>query len=550
MLEFHRKKDTSIIYSSTQKDNSQKTSEQSKTLYDYILKHDSQINDIKNEVINLKSQTMELAMKSSFSHNSKNSNTFLYNSENSNLFLSQIKKFKNEIKDELMSNINDIINTCLQQFREDFENLKEEMIINDEQISKKKITEINNSLENINQKLIINTEEKNNLENNILNRVNNDKIEINNTTGNIMKRIDNFDMDFDRLIISLKNQFLNSANTINQLQLSKVNIIDYEKQMDTINQNIDELNNKIEKIELNVNRKTNAINNYNLENKNDSNIVNDSIYKDNKKNNILNDNGNNIEIKKELYIFKNDLYNDLEKINLKILNELKNQADDIKILFKEMHNLENRINTQTLFQINQDFNSSTNKNIQNNFLSYLDLKLSKKANLDQLNFALETQAKLNEAFSSASRISRFCWDSDGTLKDDKFIKWSIQNINTALDVFKWEKNSENIQILQNGVYKVVLGLIGLDIKKKFGIIFNDEENIVIDSSLNNTSLYDNDINNDKGNIQFMIKYIACVENTNIKAILFNNKNNCNDNEIDNNSNDNSEEAFLEIIKII
>ncbi len=165
-----------------------------------------------------------------------------------------------------------------------------------------------------------------------------------------------------------------------------------------------------------------------------------------------------------------------------------------------MHNLENRINTQTLFQINQDFNSSTNKNIQNNFLSYLDLELSKKANLDQLNFALETQAKLNEAFSSASRISRFCWDSDGTLKDDKFIKWSIQNINTALDVFKWEKNSENIQILQNGVYKVVLGLIGLDNKKKFGIIFNDEENIVIDSSLNNTSLYDNDINNDKGNI--------------------------------------------------
>ena len=466
MLEFHRKKDTSVIYSSTQKDNSQKTSEQSKTLYDYILKHDSQINDIKNEVLNLKSQTMELAMKSSFSHNSKNSNTFLYNSENSNLFLSQIKKFKNEIKDELMSNINDIINTCLQQFREDFENLKEEMIINDEQISKKKITEINNSLENINQKLIINTEEKNNLENNILNRVNNDKIEISNTTENIMKRIDNFDMDFDRLIISLKNQFLNSANTINQLQLSKVNIIDYEKQMDTINQNIDELNNKIKNIELNVNNKANAINNYNLENKNDSNMVNDSIYKDNKKNNILNDNGNNIEIKKELYIFKNDLYNDLEKINLKILNELKNQADDIKILFKEVHNLENRINTQTLFQINQDFNSSTNKNIQNNFLSYLDLELSKKANLDQLNFALETQAKLNEAFSSASRISRFCWDSDGTLKDDKFIKWSIQNINTALDVFKWEKNSENIQILQNGVYKVVLGLIGLDNKKK------------------------------------------------------------------------------------
>ena len=46
----------------------------------------------------------------------------------------------------------------------------------------------------------------------------------------------------------------------------------------------------------------------------------------------------------------------------------------------------------------------------------------------------------------------------------------------------------------------------------------------------------------------MIKYIACIENTNIKAIIFNNKDNENDN--DNNENDNSEEAFLEIVKII
>ena len=38
----------------------------------------------------------------------------------------------------------------------------------------------------------------------------------------------------------------------------------------------------------------------------------------------------------------------------------------------------------------------------------------------------------------------------------------------------------------------------------------------------------------------MEKYIACIENTNIKAIIFNN----------NQNNDNSEEAFLEITKII
>ena len=183
---------------------------------------------------------------------------------------------------------------------------------------------------------------------------------------------------------------------------------------------------------------------------------------------------------------------------------------------------------------------------------YLESELSKKANLDQLNFALEAQSKLNEAFSSATRMTRLCWDSDGELKDDKFIKWSIQNINIALDVFKLEQNSENIKILQNGVYKVVFGLIGLDYKKSIGIIFNNDENIVVDSNiynvnnLNNLYENENEMNNDKGNVQFMIKYIACIENTDIKAIIYNN----NDKNNSNNSNDNSEEGFLEITKII
>ena len=561
MLQFQRKKDTNILYAITQKDtnNSFLSSDQSKTMYDYILKHDSQINNINFEIQNLKSQLIELAMKSSFPPGSKNNNscTYINNTENNNLFLSQIKKFKNEIKNELMLSINDMINSNIKKFEEKFENLKEEIDINDDKISIKKISEINNSLENINQKLLINNEEKNNLENIILNRVNNDKIEINNTTENIIKRIDNLDMDFDRLIISLKNQFLNSANTINQLQLSKVNINTYENQIEEIKHYIENINNKMENI-IN-NNSGNYIKDFNFIKQNKNNIFNENnINKD--KNIVPND--DDIEIKKELNVFKNDLYNDLEKINLKMLNELKNQADDIKLLYQEINYLKNKINTDTKLKSpnNQELNSSNNNLlnaidnsiiIPNNMHSYLESELSKKANLDQLNFALEAQSKLNEAFSSATRMTRLCWDSDGELKDDKFIKWSIQNINTALDVFKWEQNSENIKILQNGVYKVVLGLIGLDYKKNIGIIFNNDENIVVDSNIYNTNninnLYENEFNNnDKGNVQFMIKYIACIENTDIKAIIFSN----NDKNNSNNSNDNSEEGFLEITKII
>ena len=543
MLEFQRKKDTNVLGAVTYRENSFFT-DQSKTIYDYVLKHDSQIKEIQSEMFNFKSQLIELAMKSSFTQNANNSINLINSSENNGLFLSQIKKFKNEMKNEIMISLNEILNTNKKDLREQIENLKGDFeSIIEERKNSKKLLEINHSLENINQKLIINSEEKNNLENEILNKVNSHKIELNNTTENIIKRIDNFDMDFDRLIQSLKSQFLEINKSINQLELSKLNINDNEKQIEIINKNMEELNSKMELILSQQNKTIN-----NLSSKNNSNF---------NKNNINNE--DDFGIKQDLMAFKNDLYSDLEKINLKILNELKNQADDIKILYQDLHSLElktdkkvnlNNANIQinpnlctpnrNILNIFDNIGKDQNQNSPNNLISYIDSELSKKANLDQLNFALETQAKLNEAFSSASRISRFCWDSDGVLKDEKYIKWSIQNINTALDVFQWEKNSENITILQNGVYKIVFGLIGLDTKKNFGIIFNDDENVILDSTKDIEKENNNDISGDKGNIKFMEKYIACVENTCIKAIMFNNNDNI----------DNSEEAFLEITKII
>ena len=240
-----------------------------------------------------------------------------------------------------------------------------------------------------------------------------------------------------------------------------------------------------------------------------------------------------------------DVWEDVKGTSQKMQNkeELKNIKNKLRDI--NFHSPKN-LSLKSLNLIDKYDNPAENINSLN-LLSIMETELSKKANLDQLNFALETQSKLNEAFSSASRISRFCWDSEGVLKEDKYIKWSIQNINTALDVFKWENNSESINILQNGVYKIVIGLIGLENNKNFGIIFNDDENIIVDSrdNLNNNFRMSDtgneiDITSDKNNVKFMEKYIACVENTKLKAIIFNN----------NDSNDNSEEAFLEIVKII
>ena len=539
MQDFQRKKDTFLLFNNSvsQRDNSFIYSEQSKNLYDFVLKHDNQIKRMENEMTNLKSQILDIKMK--FPTNSQNislSNNFLTFDENNtnNSYLNKIIQIKEDIKNEIIKDINNILIAQKKETKENFENFKKEIqLINEEKINNSKILEINDSLENLNQQLIQKEEEKSNLENIILNKINNDKIEINSITNNINKRIDSLDLDFDRLVQSLKNQFLTNANTLNQLEISKVNTTDFENQINSINQSLEVINNKL--------------NSNNLQDRN-------KVYKKAiNKTEIYNNEDIIYDLNKKIADLKEEIYIDLEKINLKILNELKNQANDIKLLFqkfqyyedpnKSISNKERDVNFD--YQKNITLDNSTDNSNKINVLSILDTELSKKANLDQLNFALETQSKLNEAFSSASRICRFCWDSEGLLKDDKYIIWTIQNINTALDVFKWENNSENITIIQNGVYKIVFGLIGLEKNKNFGISFNDEENIIFNSKMNNNADMENenDINNEKNNVKYLEKYIACAENTKLKAIIFEkNNNDFND--------DNSEEAFLEITKII
>ena len=540
MQDFQRKKDSFLLFNSmSQRDNSYIYTEQSKNLYDFVLKHDNQIKRIENDMSNFKSQIIDIKMKFPLNTQANNnSNNILSNDDNNmnNSYLNKIIEIKEDIKNDLMKDINNLLIAQKNEMKENFENFKKEIeVYNENNINKNKIFEINDNLETLNQQLIKKDMEKNNLEDVILNKINNDKIEVNNITNSINKRLDNFDLDFDRLVQSLKNQFSTNANTLNQLEQTKVNITDFENKIILMNQNFEKINKKLSFIDL----QDKTIFNKKKINKIDTNDKDNIIY----------------EFEKNFQSLKNEIYDDIEKINLKILNELKNQANDIKLLFQKFQFYEesNRTISNKDRDINFDYlknvsleNSTDNSN-KMNIISLLDSELSKKANLDQLNFALETQSRLNEAFSSASRICRFCWDSEGLLKDDKFIIWSIQNINTALDVFKWENNSENITIIKNGVYKIVFGLIGLEKNKNFGISFNDDENLVMSTNNNSTNDLENenDINNEKGNVKYLEQYIACAENTKIKAIIFENINTNTEFK-----DDNSEEAFLEISKII
>ena len=355
----------------------------------------------------------------------------------------------------------------------------------------------------------------------------NDNMEILNNKLNIFN--DEYKSELDNEIEMMKNELINHEKLIMSLKNNKLDKVDFDENINIINNNFDKINEKV--LSLQLEKKEND----------------DDIKNKNK--------NSNLEIK-DLKKIKQEIYADFEKINLKILNELKNQAYDIKSLYQELQSntkdsIKNALTTED--DISSDNIYNNNKIL--NSIYKIEKELEKKVNIEHLNFALSAQSKLNEALNSTCQICRMCWDSEGILLNNKYILWSSQNINTALNIFKWETNSENILILQKGVYKIVVGLIGLENDKYIKIYFNDYnkneetindyENNDIRNLNNNNNYYYNTIEwnsgNEKGNVIFIEKYFACVENTEIKVCLI---------DTENNNKDISEEAFLELNKII
>ena len=358
-------------------------------------------------------------------------------------------------------------------------------------INKEITNQLNENIELLNNKLVLFTNEyKSELENEI-------------------NQIKNELMNHDKLLISLKNDKLDKV-------YFNENILDFKN-------NFDKLNRKIKQ--------------------------NQTVIKSNE-DDIINNKNKSVNLdSKDLKKFKKEIYSDFEKINLKILNELKNQAYDIKSLYQELQN-NSKINIKNSINNEDDaFNENFKYSKIIRIINSMEEELSKKVNLEHLNYALNAQSKLNEALNSTSQICRMCWDSEGILTENKYIKWSSQNINTALNIFKWTSNLDTIKILKKGVYKIVVGLIGLEYDKSIKVCFNDiNNNYEIDYGKNNIignkykyNIDDWNNGNDKGNIKFIEKYFACVENTEIKICLVDNENG---------NNDISEEAFLELKKII
>ena len=353
-----------------------------------------------------------------------------------------------------------------------------------------------------------NFEEKNELKDFIINQINTQlKENFEMLNNKIILFNDEYKSELNNEIEKINNELLNHDKLLKTLKNNKLDKIDFDKNISDIKRNFEDLNEK------------------RIQNKYEMKINDNDIFRKSLNSNSFLEIQNIKKLKKEIY-------SDFEKINLKILNELKNQAYDIKSIYQELQS-NSKINLKNSMNLEED-TENTNYSQIINTINNLEKELSKKVNLEQLNFAFQTQSKLNEALNSTCQICRMCWNSEGILSKKKYIKWSSQNINTALNIFNWERDSDTIKILQKGVYKIVVGLIGLENDKKINICFNE-----INKYENEYSNYN--IESSSGNVKYIEKYFACVENTDIKIWLI---------DEENNNNDTSEEAFLELEKII
>jgi hypothetical protein len=95
---------------------------------------------------------------------------------------------------------------------------------------------------------------------------------------------------------------------------------------------------------------------------------------------------------------------------------------------------------------------------------------------------MDNQAIINDALCSENCIARWYWKS-GQVKNGYAIPWEIQTVNTAPDVFFWEKEKTSIFITTEGLYEITMGIFA-EKKPTVQILINGEPVI---SAVNSSS---------------------------------------------------------------
>ena len=519
-ITFQRKKEFSSYTQPIQSD-------QSKTIYDFVLKQDTQIKSLEKEILNLKNDILLLSSKVPLLESKSNDQI---TKTDLNILLPTIPT-KEEIKS--------MIKIELEKSKEKEEIQREIDIIKKEnETTKKEITSINTKVNNLEAKLKEKDKEDNT--NVIVDQVNKAIGGIEKKTFTITsqlkqnieeyiiktnKKLSDIDNDFDRLIDSLKTQFQSVNETILQFDKTKLDIKDISKYISEPRASTP--------LTYHSNTQSNLFDNFRFHTIEPSTTKSQKISNlsatifDQFDTNIRNANStviNSNQMKQDLIALKHDIISDFEKINNKILNELQNQANDIKTLYSELH--QNELTDGDSMKLSS-------------LIYQLDSEVNKKANIEQLNYALEAQAKINDAFCSANKLARWSWGDDGLVNENGIIIWTIQNINTSLDVFSWENDSETIYVNVKGIYRISAGVVFSDKKRKIYININNETLMISKD----------DIPNDESSLIYVEKYFALGDETKIQVGVIMDKKKEEEIKLNINGECNAE-GFLEIKKVI
>ena len=300
--------------------------------------------------------------------------------------------------------------------------------------------------------------------NNLMRILNNklDKNDINNIIDELIEKINEIndtkfkalDIDFDRFIESVKNQFNNVNNAVNKLSKDKIDKIFFEERLNT---------------KLDTRKLLNELDKQNQENKmkiNDINIKNK-------------ENLENMNIK-------------IEEIQMDSNNQIEGLKDDIKNIIKELNSLTN----------NSQYNFDLVIKEKNNFDFYKNETTNKLNNLFE---KIESKIDINIFNKNIIKIQEELKNYANNIAQDKITYNEVENIIKNLN----EKNGENLTNNKNNFDTKLSAINDKMLSLEKNSINNDQLNNTIEAKINEINI---EINkrafiNDISNINNKIKKI-------------------------------------------
>jgi hypothetical protein len=105
-------------------------------------------------------------------------------------------------------------------------------------------------------------------------------------------------------------------------------------------------------------------------------------------------------------------------------------------------------------ELNTYLNDVLSKEQFNHVLNSLQNELDTKASDDYVRKAFKNQNTINTVLCRENIIAKFIWNSNQMM--NSYIQWNNVDVNSAPDVFHWEKNSNYVTIRDKGMYLIKL----------------------------------------------------------------------------------------------